>query len=1400
MRKKATANVSKKKDASGTPNLLSPRKTRSSSKAQAGAAGVQDTITSPHSSPEPEEEPAIATSKSLSELAAAYTDKDKGENPLSTNVSGASLSVPVGQFQFGAIAGYVPAFSYNIGGTTTVLPKSTTTPPPPADKPVADHTLTPPPKNATDRMPPPLADNTAVPPPTDKLMDRALMPPLANKPALPPADKPVDRALMPPPANKPALPPPADKAATPPPADKPMDRALTPPPTDKPTPPLLADKPTVPPPADKPVNRALMPPPADKPALPPLADTDRTFTPPPSNKPTPADKPWTTLSRRPPPINPHRPHWLTQTARSRPLPPINPRRPCWLTSPPCCHQPINQWTTHSRHPPPINLRCPHWLTRTSRPLPPINPCRPRRLTSPPRRHQLTSPRASHVHAPPPDNTDRARTPPPDNTNHDCAPPPQADKPMADASRLEDLGPDANSHRGHKTNAPQQPTPQLRKKATVPEKGTPEWNSWQEQRRLNKEAWDEKLKGYHEVLLALEAEFLNRAEQISADYDIPIEEVELAMHVVTKFKGRRCKPNLYNAKVWRKRIDLMLSELRALVAVDDKECPMTPEEEQTLLVEFVESRLSKAEGTRRTNADCAKDVTYMADRIQDEVCMIMRLSKQTGAYIICLIGWSNHTDTFTPCCLHSEGADEYIRDRMNMTTQKLAINFDGWGVQDHDLMAGKHLDRRKRAGKMIEKALIEGSGVATATMKYKNFDQKVALEYNVKLVGWDKDRIPFVANISKPKLLAELLLARMTPEERAIVEARVAAEPSKRAPCKDIGKKHVKVVPMDDDDDENNEDEDNEDEDEDEPAPKKGTKRRHDAEELEGSGVEPAAKKAKGPKGAPASGKPKKPRTEQEKKAACNTKDRERRARAKAAKTGEGKGGSKRKAKSNEFINDDSDTPPPAKKSKRHTNSADDNDHIQAMNAATACALAELRRKRKLIGASGSSTKGKATGKATIAGHPGRPPGRRSFPPMPKPSSSHDADDSDAKDKDEDIDSGTPSPTEVRAPNAWNIFYSKYSAQWKRDNPGRESYVVAGLAAMWAMSPENPNRLFSTPLIFDRTEAPPADTTKRDRVIVSQLTPLRTQPRASESQPAAYTRPHTYVHPPPAVTDVSALLFRPRAPFNYASHALPYALPPPPVVACALPALQAALPVPSVQDEATFAYLGRSHALHLLAETHGVSAGRAAQVYAHVRDLRTADVALREAREFEQGSFEARMRALEYHEEDDAPTVHFAAYSALWAGHPAPSAGYRTPSAPLDARPAVITLREPRTLSVIDGDASKASFTPAKSKRKRDDDSDPDIRQREADARRFARKRRKQARADANALAHAQPRTVDTAETAPAPATLPKKKYQEMKEVNEPAQTPIPVKEKRKKKKHDATLTGVDAVVKTDGLR
>ncbi|KAJ7237606.1 hypothetical protein C8J57DRAFT_1529156 [Mycena rebaudengoi] len=287
------------------------------------------------------------------------------------------------------------------------------------------------------------------------------------------------------------------------------------------------------------------------------------------------------------------------------------------------------------------------------------------------------------------------------------------------------------------------------------------------------------------------------------------------------------------------------------------------------------------------------------------------------------------------------------------------------------------------------------------MKYKEFDQKVALAYNVKLIGWDKDRIPFVANISKPKPLKELLagldtktiyFVKMTPEERAVVEARVAAEPSKRAPRKDAGKKRVKASAMDDD-------ENNEDEGEGETARKKGEKRRRKPEEPEASSEEPAAKKAKGPRGASALGKPRKPQTEQEKKAAWNARDRAKRAQAKAAKEAEGRGGRKRKAKSDEFIDDDSDTPPPAKRGKKRSHRAEDSADETRDTASAAAerkiatdhAIAEIRRKRALIGASGSGGKPK---NAKISGRPGRPPGRRSFPPMSMTSGRRDTDDDD----------------------------------------------------------------------------------------------------------------------------------------------------------------------------------------------------------------------------------------------------------------------------------------------------------------------------------------------------------------------------------------------------------------------
>jgi hypothetical protein len=50
----------------------------------------------------------------------------------------------------------------------------------------------------------------------------------------------------------------------------------------------------------------------------------------------------------------------------------------------------------------------------------------------------------------------------------------------------------------------------------------------------------------------------------------------------------------------------------------KNTPPTEEEDEALREEFGEYRDSKSRGTRRTNADAAKDVTWTGDRMYDEV--------------------------------------------------------------------------------------------------------------------------------------------------------------------------------------------------------------------------------------------------------------------------------------------------------------------------------------------------------------------------------------------------------------------------------------------------------------------------------------------------------------------------------------------------------------------------------------------------------------------------------------------------------------------------------------------------------------------------------------------------------------------------------------------------------------
>jgi hypothetical protein len=59
----------------------------------------------------------------------------------------------------------------------------------------------------------------------------------------------------------------------------------------------------------------------------------------------------------------------------------------------------------------------------------------------------------------------------------------------------------------------------------------------------------------------------------------------------------------------------------LVVEDDATSPLTGEGIVELMEWFTASRIQKSTGTRKSNADAAKDVTYICDRIMDKVRIV-----------------------------------------------------------------------------------------------------------------------------------------------------------------------------------------------------------------------------------------------------------------------------------------------------------------------------------------------------------------------------------------------------------------------------------------------------------------------------------------------------------------------------------------------------------------------------------------------------------------------------------------------------------------------------------------------------------------------------------------------------------------------------------------------------------
>ncbi|KAJ6525801.1 hypothetical protein DFH09DRAFT_1095513 [Mycena vulgaris] len=169
-------------------------------------------------------------------------------------------------------------------------------------------------------------------------------------------------------------------------------------------------------------------------------------------------------------------------------------------------------------------------------------------------------------------------------------------------------------------------------------------------------------------------------------------------------------------------------------------PVSPEQLAQLKADYTAHQLGKKEGTRATNAEAAKDATFIGDRFFEELIL---LEKQTGARGFAVIAGSNVNDTIIPTVVGSPESCKFLADVHKMTPATYALKFNKWACF-----------RRSYPGRV--------SGNDAMKIDYKNYEEIMLAFHGYEIVGWP-DNVPIAApsNLGRGGSAAlKLLLERL----------------------------------------------------------------------------------------------------------------------------------------------------------------------------------------------------------------------------------------------------------------------------------------------------------------------------------------------------------------------------------------------------------------------------------------------------------------------------------------------------------------------------------------------------------------------------------------------------------------------------------------------------------------
>ncbi|KAJ7669102.1 hypothetical protein B0H17DRAFT_1142252 [Mycena rosella] len=251
--------------------------------------------------------------------------------------------------------------------------------------------------------------------------------------------------------------------------------------------------------------------------------------------------------------------------------------------------------------------------------------------------------------------------------------------------------------------------------------------------LMQEQLKSRCQGLKEAIQRLHGHVKEEVEEMTQTFKLSKAEVRGVIMSATKMK----KPKAYhefNAKVWNhcqqhnegkpkgERIDMIQS------------CAI--EELNQLKTDWMVKEANKKAGTRKTNAEAAKDVMLTGDRIFEELLL---LEKRTGTHGFCVIAGTHENNTIRSTVVGSVESVKFLPDVLRMDAVSFANRYSSWvrfdDTDTKEAKLAKGPRKKNYVTSMLRKKLMEITGKPTLNVEYVRYNKIMRAKEGVEIVGW-----------------------------------------------------------------------------------------------------------------------------------------------------------------------------------------------------------------------------------------------------------------------------------------------------------------------------------------------------------------------------------------------------------------------------------------------------------------------------------------------------------------------------------------------------------------------------------------------------------------------------------------------------------------------------------------